>query len=161
MLPCSQIQACLSNPTQPLLELCHLPMKLFTLSVKLVKKLHFPAFYTCPVGFIFFYKMNFCFLHIEINLFPHKKKSFVFSFCAALRSCCVALQTLATHYILHTCIHTRTYIHRYTYIHAPIYEDIQGGARNVIPFYYPIRIVTSKYRCCKRASECCSSRKMR
>ena len=40
-------------------------------------------------------------------------------------------------------------------------HNIQGGARNVIPFYHPIKIVTSEYRCCKRASECCSSWKMR
>ena len=39
--------------------------------------------------------------------------------------------------------------------------DKQGGARNVIPFYHPIKIVTSQYRCCKRGSECCSSWKMR
>ena len=39
--------------------------------------------------------------------------------------------------------------------------NIQGGARNVIPFYHPIKIVTSLYRCCKRASECCISWKMR
>ena len=38
---------------------------------------------------------------------------------------------------------------------------IQSGTRNVIPFYHPIKIVTSQYRCCKRASECCSSWKMR
>ena len=38
---------------------------------------------------------------------------------------------------------------------------IQGGARNVIPFYHPIKIVTSQYPCSKRASECCSSRKKR
>ena len=38
---------------------------------------------------------------------------------------------------------------------------IQNGARNVIPFYHPIKIETSQYRCCKRASECCSSWKMR
>ena len=38
--------------------------------------------------------------------------------------------------------------------------EIQGGTRNVIPFYHPIKIVTSQYRCCKRASECCSSWKM-
>ena len=37
----------------------------------------------------------------------------------------------------------------------------RGGARNVIPFYHLIRIVTSQYRCYKRASECCSSWKMR
>ena len=39
--------------------------------------------------------------------------------------------------------------------------SIQGGTRNVIPFYHPIRIVPSQYRCCKLASECCSSCKMR
>ena len=39
--------------------------------------------------------------------------------------------------------------------------QIQSGARNVIPFYHPIKIVTSQYRCCKRATECCSSWKMR
>ena len=39
--------------------------------------------------------------------------------------------------------------------------DIQGGTRNVVPFYHPINIVTSQYRRCKRASECCSSWKMR
>ena len=38
---------------------------------------------------------------------------------------------------------------------------IQSGPRNVIPFYHPIKTVTSQYRCCKRASECCSSWKMR
>ena len=38
---------------------------------------------------------------------------------------------------------------------------IQDGARNVIPFCHPIKIVTSQYRCYKRASECCSSWKMR
>ena len=37
----------------------------------------------------------------------------------------------------------------------------QGGVRNVIPFYHPIKIVASQYRCCKRASEFCSSWKMR
>ena len=37
----------------------------------------------------------------------------------------------------------------------------QGGSRKVIPFYHPIKIVTSQYRRCKRASECCSSWKMR
>ena len=40
-------------------------------------------------------------------------------------------------------------------------ENIQSGTRNVVPFYHPIKIVTSQYRCCKRASECCSSCKMR
>ena len=39
--------------------------------------------------------------------------------------------------------------------------NLQGGARNVIPFYQHIKIVTSQYRCCKRASECCSSWEMR
>ena len=39
--------------------------------------------------------------------------------------------------------------------------EIQSAARNVIPFNHPIKIVTSQYRCCKRASECCSSWKMR
>ena len=29
--------------------------------------------------------------------------------------------------------------------------QIQGGARNVIPFYHPIKIVTSEFRCCKHA----------
>ena len=43
----------------------------------------------------------------------------------------------------------------------PLIFQIQGGERNVIPFYHPIKIVTSQYRCCKRASECCSSWKMR
>ena len=38
---------------------------------------------------------------------------------------------------------------------------IQGGARNVIPFYHPIKTVTSQCRSCKRLSECCSSWKMR
>ena len=38
--------------------------------------------------------------------------------------------------------------------------EIQGDAQNVTPFYHPIKIVTSQYRCCKRASECCSSWKM-
>ena len=38
---------------------------------------------------------------------------------------------------------------------------LQSDARNVIPFYRPIKIVTSQYRCYKRASECCCSRKMR
>ena len=38
---------------------------------------------------------------------------------------------------------------------------IKGVAGNVIPFYHPINIVTSQFRCCKRASECCSSWKMR
>ena len=37
----------------------------------------------------------------------------------------------------------------------------QCFARNVVPFYHPIKIVTSQYRCCKRASKCCSSWKMR
>ena len=41
------------------------------------------------------------------------------------------------------------------------YFNIQSGSRNVIPFYHPIKIVTSQYRCCKRASECYSSWKMR
>ena len=36
-------------------------------------------------------------------------------------------------------------------------KNIQGGARNVVPFYHPIKIVTSQYRCCKRASEFCNS----
>ena len=40
-------------------------------------------------------------------------------------------------------------------------QKTRGGARNVIPFYNPIKIATSQYRCCKRAIECCSSRKMR
>ena len=40
-------------------------------------------------------------------------------------------------------------------------RDILGGARNVMPFYHPIKIVTSQYRCCKRASEFYSSWKMR
>ena len=40
-------------------------------------------------------------------------------------------------------------------------DNIQDGARNVIPFYHPIKIVTSQYRCFKRASECCGSWKMR
>ena len=39
-------------------------------------------------------------------------------------------------------------------------QYIQDGARNVITFYHPIKIVTSQYRCYKRASECCSSWKM-
>jgi hypothetical protein len=43
----------------------------------------------------------------------------------------------------------------------PYKTYIQRGARNAIPFYNPIKIVTSQYRCCKRASECCSSWKMR
>ena len=38
-----------------------------------------------------------------------------------------------------------------------VYVYTQGGTRNVIPFYHPIKIVTSRYRCCERASECCSS----
>ena len=38
---------------------------------------------------------------------------------------------------------------------------LQSGARNVIPFYHPTKTVTSQYRSCKRASECCSSWKMR
>ena len=42
-----------------------------------------------------------------------------------------------------------------------IRSNIQGGARNVIPFYHQIKIITSQYRYCKRASECCSSWKMR
>ena len=41
------------------------------------------------------------------------------------------------------------------------YLKLQGDARNVIPFYHPIKTVTSQYRCCKRASECCSSWEMR
>ena len=41
------------------------------------------------------------------------------------------------------------------------YLKVQVGARNVIPFYHPIRIVTSQYRCCKRANECCILWKMR
>ena len=40
-------------------------------------------------------------------------------------------------------------------------HNIQSGTRNVIPFYHPIKIVTSQYRRCKRASESCSSWKMR
>ena len=40
-------------------------------------------------------------------------------------------------------------------------RNIQSGARNAIPFYHPIKIVTSQYRYCKRASECCSSWKTR
>ena len=39
--------------------------------------------------------------------------------------------------------------------------ELQCSATNVIPFYHPIKTVTSQYRCCKRASECCSSWKMR
>ena len=39
--------------------------------------------------------------------------------------------------------------------------NIQGGTWNVIPFHHHIKIVTPQYRCCKRASECCSSWKMR
>ena len=39
--------------------------------------------------------------------------------------------------------------------------QIQSGARKVIPFYHPIKIVTSQYRCCKRARECCGSWQMR
>ena len=46
-------------------------------------------------------------------------------------------------------------------IYIYIYTQVQGGARNVVPLYHPIKIVTSQYRCCKRASECCSSWKMR
>ena len=42
-----------------------------------------------------------------------------------------------------------------------VYNIIQGGARDVIPFYHTIKIETSKYRCCKRASEYCSSWKLR
>ena len=34
--------------------------------------------------------------------------------------------------------------------------NTQGGARYVIPFYHPIKIVTLQYRCYKRANECCS-----
>ena len=37
---------------------------------------------------------------------------------------------------------------------------LQGAARNVILFYHPIKIVTSQYRCRKRASECCISWKI-
>ena len=37
---------------------------------------------------------------------------------------------------------------------------IEGGTQNVIPFCHPNKIVTTKHRCCKRASECCSSWKM-
>ena len=44
---------------------------------------------------------------------------------------------------------------------APSVTILQGAARNVIPFYLPIKIVTSQYRGCKRASECCSSWKIR
>ena len=39
--------------------------------------------------------------------------------------------------------------------------NLQGDARNVIPFYHPIKTVTSQYRCYKCVSECCSSLKMR
>ena len=42
-------------------------------------------------------------------------------------------------------------------VYIYIYIYIQSGARNVIPFYHPIKIVTSWYRCCKRATEGCSS----
>ena len=42
-----------------------------------------------------------------------------------------------------------------------VYMNVQGGTQNAIPFYHPIKIVISQYRCCKRASECCSSWKMR
>ena len=44
---------------------------------------------------------------------------------------------------------------------STVLYSTQGGGRNVVPFYHPIKIVTSQYRCCKRASECCSSWKMR
>ena len=39
--------------------------------------------------------------------------------------------------------------------------NLQGGTRNIIPFHHPTKFVTSHYRCYKRASECCSSCKMR
>ena len=46
------------------------------------------------------------------------------------------------------------------WLYMAVYCEIQCGIRNVIPFYHPIKIVTSQYRCCKRANECCSSWKM-
>ena len=39
---------------------------------------------------------------------------------------------------------------------VPCSSITQGVARNVIPFYLPIKIETSQYRCCNRASECCT-----
>ena len=55
----------------------------------------------------------------------------------------------------------RSAVFRFHWIYFIGSVIVQGGARNVIPFYHPIQIVTSQYRCCKRASECCSSWKMR
>ena len=48
-----------------------------------------------------------------------------------------------------------------SYLLSGDWLKIQGGTRNVIPFYHSIKIVTSQYRCCKRTSEYCSSWKMR
>ena len=65
--------------------------------------------------------------------------------------CCICRQIV---FVNSRVLHFRTQV-RLEYVH------IQAGARNVVPFYHPIKIVASQYRYCKHAGECCSSWKMR